>query len=316
VTAFVRSGFAAAAAITVLVAGRAGAGTVRVPADHPKIQAAVLAAAPGDTVLVSPGRYSELIQLRPGVSLRSAEGPDSTILVSPGLGEKLTEERVIEVPEGCERSTLIEGFTFDSAGLGGCAVYVDHARPTIRGNRIVGFGWGIHMQYSDARIEDNVIDDCNGFGLLIRAASPEIFRNTIRSSGSVAISVSGKAARPLIGGSPENTNKIYDNTYSIVNTSRKDIVATYNDWGWETTLEMNRKGYPNDIATIQDGNDHAKPARGKGKVDYRNWIRPVGAAEERPTGKALPLVPLAGAAALVIVFVAVSRRRRVAAKGA
>jgi hypothetical protein len=299
-------------AVLVLASGARGA-TLNVPADQPTIQAATLAAAAGDTVLVAPGRYVELIQLRPGLTLRAAQGPDSTTLVSPGLGQKPTEERLMEVPEGCDRSTLIEGFTFDSAGLGGCAIYVDHAQPTIRGNRIVGFGWGIHLHYSDARIENNVIDNCDAFGLLVRASSPEVFRNTIHGSGSQAISISGKSSRPLIGGSPENGNKIYDNQLSVVNQSRNDIVATHNDWGWETTLEMDRKGWPADIVTLMDGNDKAKSGRDKGKVDYRNWVRPQGAEPAGEGGRPL-LVPILAAGALVAVFVGLSLRRRVATR--
>jgi hypothetical protein len=307
---------AAAAAAGLAIAHGADAATLRVPADHPLIQAAILAASAGDTVLVSPGRYVEMIQLRPGLTLRSADGPDSTILVSPGLGTKPTEERLMEVPEGCDRNTLIEGFTMDSAGLGGCAIYVDHAKPTIRGNRIVGFGWGIHMHYADARIEDNVIDNCDAFGLLIRASSPEVFRNVIRGSGSQGISISGKSARPLIGGSPENGNKIHDNVYSIVHQTRNDVVATHNDWGWETTLEMDRKGWPADIIAIMDGNDVAKSGRDKGTVDYRHWVRPEGAAAEavEEEGGVRPIVPIAVAAALVAAFVAISLRRRAAAR--
>jgi nitrous oxidase accessory protein NosD len=303
-----------AVAGTALLAPGARAATLRVPADYPAIQPAILAATAGDTVLVSPGRYAELIQLRPGVTLRSAAGPDSTILVSPGLGTKPSEERLLEVPEGCDRSTLIEGFTFDSASLGGCAIYVDHAQPTIRGNRLLGFGWGVHLHYSDARIEDNVFDGCTAFGLLIRASSPEVFRNTIRGAASQAISVSGKSSRPLIGGSPENGNKIYDNMLDVVNQSRNDIVATHNDWGWETTVEMNQKGYPDDIAAFQDGNDHGSTARGKGKIDYRNWVRPEGSGGEEAVDRGMrPLVPILIAVVLIGLFVALSRRRREAA---
>src|SRR5512138_3891538 len=49
----------------MLLAGRAPSGRIRhVPADYPGIQVAIDSAAPGDTVLVEPGRYVENIQFR------------------------------------------------------------------------------------------------------------------------------------------------------------------------------------------------------------------------------------------------------------
>ncbi|MGH2569782.1 MAG: right-handed parallel beta-helix repeat-containing protein, partial [bacterium] len=247
------------------------ASTLRVPEDHKTIQPAIVAASPGDTVLVGPGRYRELIRLLPGVCLKSAAGPDTTFLVSPGLAEKLVDERLIECVEG-DRTTLIEGFSLIAEDAPGCAIFVENASPTIRGNVIEGFGWGIHLRSSKARIEGNEIRNCRTFGILCFASSPEIFSNSIHGNAPQGIAISGKESRPLIGGSAKRANKLFANEKSIVNDSRNDIDATHNDWGWEITAEMEAEEWPADIETIVDGNDRAKSHRGKGTVDYRHWV--------------------------------------------
>ena len=294
----------------------ASAATLQVPHDHETVSAAMLAASPGDTVLVHPGRYQELIRVTPGTVLRSAAGPDSTVLVGPDLAEKLVDERLMEILEG-GRDTVVEGFRFEVNELGGAAIYVENASPTIRGNVIDGFGWGINLRHSKALVEDNEIMNCRSFGVLIFASSPELFRNSIHDNSPTGINISGKESHPLIGGSPENANKIYANERNVINGSRNDIDATYNDWGWETTAEMEADGYPADIEKIMDGNDLKKTHRGRGKVDYRHWVRPQAASAastaEAAADDASPmrmLVPLAIAVVLIAGFVGVSRRRR------
>jgi len=290
------------------------AATIRVPEDHATIQPAIDSAAPGDTVLVGPGTWQERIRLAPGIVFRSAFGPDSTTLVSPGLEEKVIDERLLEVLEG-DRATVIEGFTMSAGTAPGCAIYVENASPTIRGNVIDGFGWGVNLRFSEALVEGNEIRDSPSFGILVFASSPEIRGNSLHSNPGQAIGVSGKESHPVIGGSPEASNRLYANGRSILNGSRNDIVATYNDWGWETTVEMDVEGWPADIEAIQDGNDRDRSHRGKGKVDYRNWIRPEEPAAEPTAGSPATRIalPLGVALLLVAVFVGLSRRRATAA---
>jgi hypothetical protein len=292
------------------------AAVVHVPADHASIQAALIAAAPGDTVLVAPGRYRELIRMECGVTLKSSHGPDSTVLVCPGLAEKVVDERLMEVPEGCDRSTVIEGFTFDPDRISGCAIYVagaedgEKASPTIRGNVFLPpWGWAIYLRYSDALIEDNLIDGANTFAILCRASSPEIYRNEIRNCVPQAINVAGKSSNPVIGGSPANANKLYGNLYSVVNESRNEVDATHNDWGWETAIEMDDEGYPSDIVAILDGHEESKEATGRGIVDYRHWVSPRSLAKEEAGGGGAVPWAIVAAAAMIAVLVLVSRRR-------
>lgn len=255
------------------LAGASGAATLSVPDGHPSIQLAMQAAFAGDTVLVRPGTYSELIQMKGGVILKSSAGPDSTILRSPGISKTAVDERVLECRMGVDRSTIIEGFTFESTDIRGAGIYCEYASPTIRNNVIRRFGWGMNLRFSDALVEDNVVSGCSPFGILIFASSPELRRNTLSDNQPQAISIAGKKSKPIIGGRREFANRIYGGEVAIVNESRNGINATWNDWGWAVGAEMERKGFPADIYAFVDGNDQTRGRPGVGKIDYRHWIK-------------------------------------------
>lgn len=85
--------------------------TIRVPLDHKKLQDAIDAAASGDTVLAEAGTYNERIQLKEGVTLRSA-GDDKR----GKLGLKRAEATIIDggAKDGKEAGvTMAEGATLD-----------------------------------------------------------------------------------------------------------------------------------------------------------------------------------------------------------
>jgi parallel beta-helix repeat protein len=104
--------------LLVVLSQGALAGTLRVPQDHKSIQAAVDAAQPGDTVMVSPGNYKERIRLKPGIIVRSA-GDDA----KGELGLKRAEATLLDGGgEGsgpgvvmAEGSSL-DGFTVTNVG--------------------------------------------------------------------------------------------------------------------------------------------------------------------------------------------------------
>src|SRR3972149_11414722 len=85
----------------------AGAVTIHVPADQPTIQAGIVAAANGDTVLVSPGTYTENLTVSKPIWLVSASGPEATVLAATG-------SRNLRL-EGITEDTLrVIGFTFSN----------------------------------------------------------------------------------------------------------------------------------------------------------------------------------------------------------
>ena len=259
----------------------AGAVTRRVPQEHATIGEALSAASAGDTVLVARGTYKELIQMPKGIVLRAADGPDSTTLVSPQLGKTPLEEKLVVIAPGSDRTTVLEGFTLVSGLVRGSAVYCENGSPTIRGNVVHGFGWGLNLRFSDALVEDNTIERCEPFGISIFASSPTIRRNTVHGNGGRALSIEGKKSKPVIGGRREDANRIYGNAVAMVNGSRNDIDARFNDWGWDTTVEMEKRGYPANITAILDGRDSGGSFVGKGTVDYSSWIRPKEPKEEK-----------------------------------
>src|SRR5258708_40378417 len=81
--------------------------TIRVPADKATIQAAILSAANGDTVLVSAGTYREKVNFsKKAGTLKSGSGPDLTLIDGAG-----PPGPVISFFQGEGLTSLLQGFT-------------------------------------------------------------------------------------------------------------------------------------------------------------------------------------------------------------
>lgn len=89
--------------------------THEVPADYATIQDAIDAAAPGDTVHVAPGVYTEYLQMKAGVRLRGS-GADQTTLDGQGAPKNLID--ITGAP-----GVVISGFTFTGVPMAniGCS---------------------------------------------------------------------------------------------------------------------------------------------------------------------------------------------------
>ncbi len=95
------------------------AATISVPGSHENIQAAIDASKPGDIVLVEPGAYKERIQLKPGITLKSA-GDDAKGKLGLKWAEATTIDGSFDGADGpgvamAEDSTL-DGFTVTGVG--------------------------------------------------------------------------------------------------------------------------------------------------------------------------------------------------------
>jgi hypothetical protein len=134
------------------------AGTILVPQNHPTIQAAINAAAPGDVIVVAPGTYTgpgnrDLDLMGKAITLRSAGGAATcTIDASdPNAGH-----HGIVISRGESRATVIDGFTVRGGSqFNGGGILVSSASPTIRNCVITGntcgcWGAGVYAQSSGA----------------------------------------------------------------------------------------------------------------------------------------------------------------------
>jgi len=198
------------ALITVtLFASAADAATIRVPSNVPTIQAAIDAAASGDTVLVSPGTYVEQIDFHgKAITVASEAGPAATAINANGAGS------VVTFRSGESRSSLLIGFTVTGGFnlYGGAGILVSGSSPTIRGNDITGnrgcTGVGIYSYFSSPRIEsnsvrDNVVSGCSGawgIGIYIGGdSSAEVIDNRI--TGNMGSDATGAGVALFAAGS-------------------------------------------------------------------------------------------------------------------
>src|SRR6266850_293013 len=153
-----------AALAFAFAAGAEAQTTIRVPLNYPTIQAAIDAAANGDTVLVAPGTYVENIDFSgKAITVASDGGPEVTLI------DGSQADSVVKFISGEERSSVLSGFTvlngrsgFDTQGYGdGGGIWMLNSSPTIVGN-IIANNRG-----------------CQGSGISITIGSPLIQRNTI-----------------------------------------------------------------------------------------------------------------------------------------
>ena len=191
-----------------------GSATIRVPADFSTIQAAIDAAAAGDTVSVAPGVYLERIDFRgKSIIVTSEQGPENTVIDAQGVGS------VVSFRSGEPRAAVLNGFTLTGGYslTGGAGVLVSSSAPTIRGNVVTNnrgcTGVGVYSYFSSPRIENNTISNnivsgCSGawgIGVYVGGNSTaEIVGNRITGNsgadatgGGVALFAAGPAS--LIG---------------------------------------------------------------------------------------------------------------------
>lgn len=83
---------------------------IKVPGDHPTIQAAIDAAQPGDIIQVSPGTYNENLRLDKAVSLTAANFDQINPVNNNTVIDGQTGSTTITIPSGLSQMPAIRGF--------------------------------------------------------------------------------------------------------------------------------------------------------------------------------------------------------------
>lgn len=136
------------------------AALLRVPAEHPTIQAALTVAQNGDTVRVAAGVYGERLDFL-GKALRLEAGaplPGVRLVGDGQLGSLVTMTAPVAGEAALVGFSLEGGEAGGPAGLGG-GLRVEGGAPLVAGNRFTAcsavFGGAVGLWNSAARLEDN-----------------------------------------------------------------------------------------------------------------------------------------------------------------
>lgn len=145
-----------------------------VPSQYESIQDAIDAAAPGDTVKVAPGTYSESVRMKAGVCL---VGSGAQVTTLDGHGQARTLIDLTAAP-----GSVVSGFTLrGTAGIAGCATSNvfdcsgDWYRAAIY---LGGETWDDPTRYAPPLIVNNFFED-NEIGVMLYWHGVSIIRNNI-----------------------------------------------------------------------------------------------------------------------------------------
>ena len=195
-------------AILTAVPPGASAGIINVPADSPSIQDGILAADPGDVVVVAPGTYTEHIDFKgKAVTVQSASGPEVTTID----GGSVIGADVVRFVTNEGLGSVLRGFTIQNAGIGSRAIGIYGASPTITENtvRLTNGTSAIGVSGGSPELTRNLVTDnvgCpGGAGIDLSFSSAVVQGNRITNNrlGCVGGNVGGAGIRIIGGGAAQ-----------------------------------------------------------------------------------------------------------------
>ncbi|MCI0330060.1 MAG: right-handed parallel beta-helix repeat-containing protein [candidate division Zixibacteria bacterium] len=212
--------------------------TIRVPQDQPTIQAGINAAANGDTVLVSPGTYTEIINFSgKNILVQSVAGAEATVLIPPTSGQTL-----VTFSSGAPQAAILGGFKIKGASSPNGAVLISTSSSAILRNNIFeddtvtvnndGSAAGVSCINCTALIESNrfqrMVHNGGGYGTAVHIQNGSatvrrnVFTNTVRGIGT---------ARFVNGSSGDFINNTFDSnkTYTALLVQNAPSVRVRNN---------------------------------------------------------------------------------------
>lgn len=195
--------------ISLALLSQAAYAAVRlVPRDYATVQAAINAAANGDVVIVSPGRYIGGISFKGKSIIVRSTAPNSVPVVTATILDGNLVGRVVNFTNGETSAAVLSGFTITRGKAAkGAGIYAYGASPTISyclitGNRATGAGGGVYYAGGGSIIHNVIRNNtagANGGGVNLEGYPPRLTQNVIQ--GNRAQSGAGIAtnfANPLI----------------------------------------------------------------------------------------------------------------------
>lgn len=177
------------------------------------IQDSIDAAAPGDTIELESGTYTENIVINKNLTIKPAQEATVTIQASD------FEHPVIDVLNEGSGST-IQGLNISSGGLG-LGIFLreaDNVQITL--NTITNHGLGIYaVNSNNIKIYKNTITDSKIFGITIGGDNNVISGNTITNNGYSGILFSGN-------GNIISDNKINNNGYQATQLNQQAGISS------------------------------------------------------------------------------------------
>lgn len=161
------------------------AATIRVPADHPTVQAAVDAAVAGDVVQIAKGRYSGAVVIdgKTGITLKGKG--------KPVLDAQQAEAPVIEVRDSS--GILLDGLVLENSASRGVVVTgssdVGIQRCAVR--RVSGDGIRLEETAEAGVVTKNRIDDVGDDGISVAGERHRVEKNRIRRADDDGIDITG-----------------------------------------------------------------------------------------------------------------------------
>jgi len=198
--------------------------TISVPSQYATIQAAINASAALDTVLVSPGTYSEHITLKDGVFVVSSGGAAATTISS--------SSGTIVTASGLGDLALLKGFTVDGLGTATYGLDAWGSYLRVEDCTFKRATYGASFRYGGACGVSGNVFTLNQNGVACGDSSmPVLTGNEFNGNPFTGLYNSG-APGPLLGGSLADANDFVNRgAFHVFNLVATPVAAEYNYWG-------------------------------------------------------------------------------------